>query len=120
MLYAQEHAEDVGVERRGIAFRSLLRDRAGFTFGAGIVHRDIETSEALDSAVDETTDIVFLAHVCLDEFGFGTERAQLANQFLAGIRLSPGNNNAMARFRERDRRCAANAREGSSDENDRR
>jgi hypothetical protein len=84
----------------------------------GIVHRDIETSEALDSAVDETTDVVFLAHICLDEFGFGTQRAQLANQFLASIRLSPGNNNAMAGFRERDRRCAANARDGSSDEND--
>src|ERR1700758_3644284 len=118
VLYAQEHAEDVGVERRGIAFRSLLRDRAGFTFGAGIVHRDIETSEALDRAVDETTDIVFLAHIGLDEFGFGAERAEFTDQFMAGIRLPSRNNDAMACFRERDGRGAAYAREGPSDQHD--
>src|SRR6266446_5808019 len=118
VLHAQEYAENIGVERRGIAFRGLLRDRAGFAFGAGIIDRDIETPEALDGAVDETTDIVFLAHIGLDEFGFGTERTELANQCLTGIRLAPRNNNAIARFRERDRRSAADAREGPSDEND--
>src|SRR6266478_430517 len=118
VLHAQEYAENIGVERRGIAFGGLLRDRAGFTFGAGIIDRDIETPEALDGAVDETTDIVFLAHIGLDEFGFGTERTELANQCLTGIRLAPRNNNAIARFRERDRSSAADAGEGTSDEND--
>src|SRR2546428_435476 len=40
VLHAQDHAEDVRVERRGIAFRGLVRDRANLAFGAGIVHRD--------------------------------------------------------------------------------
>jgi len=89
VLHAQEHAENIGVERRGIAFRGLLRDRAGFAFGASIVHRDIETSEALDRAVDEATDIVFLAHIGLDEFSFGTERCNEAtcDEFAIEIRL---------------------------------
>src|SRR5262249_14714521 len=103
---------------RGIAFRGLLRNRAGSAFGARIVDRDVETPEALDRAVDETADIIFLAHICLDEFGFGTERTKFADQYLARIRLSPRNDDAMARLRERDRRRATYAREGPSDEND--
>jgi hypothetical protein len=118
MLHAQEHAENIGVERRGVAFRGLVRDRAGFTLGASVVHRDIEAPEALDRAVDETADIAFLAHIGLDEFGFGTERAEFANQRPAGIRLSPGNNNAMASLCERDGRCATYACERSCDQHD--
>src|SRR5262249_7983552 len=79
VLHAQDHAENIGVERRGIALRGLVGDRAARTFGAGIVHRDIELPEALDCAVDETADIVFAAHIGLDEFGFGTERTEFAN-----------------------------------------
>jgi len=46
-LHAQDHAENIRVERRGISFRSfrgLVRDRANLAFGAGIVHRDIGVS----------------------------------------------------------------------------
>jgi hypothetical protein len=118
VLHAEDHAENIGVERRGIAFRGLVRNRAGSAFGAGIIHRDIEAPEALDRAVDETTDIVFIADICLDEFGFCAERTEFTNQCLAGIRLSPGNNDAMARFRERDRCGAAYAREGPSNQHD--
>src|SRR5580704_16391858 len=114
MLHTQEHAENIGVEGRGVAFRGLVRDRADLALGARIVHRDIEAPEALDRAVDEPTDIVFLAHIGLDEFGFGTMRTEFTDQCLTGIRLSPRNNDAMARFRERDRRCAAYAGEGPS------
>ena len=45
MLHAQNHAENIGVERRGIALRGLLGDRADLAFGAGIIHRDIEAAK---------------------------------------------------------------------------
>jgi hypothetical protein len=89
VLHAQDHAENICVERRGIAFRRLVCDRAGLALGAGIVHRDIQAPEALDRPIDETADIVVFAHIGLHEFGFGAERAEFANQCLASILLSP-------------------------------
>ena len=85
---------------------------------AGVVHRDIEAPKALNRPVDETADIVFLAHVGLDEFGFGAERTEFARQRLPGIGLSPRNDYAMAGLRERDRRCAADPCEGAGDQHD--
>jgi hypothetical protein len=37
VLHAQDHAENIRVERCGIAFRGLVRDRANLAFGASIV-----------------------------------------------------------------------------------
>jgi hypothetical protein len=92
----------------------MMEGNGSRSFGAG----DIEAPETLDCPVDETADIVFVAHIGLDEFGFGTERTEFANRCLTSILLSPRNNDAMARLRERDRRCAAYAREGSGDQHD--
>jgi hypothetical protein len=58
VLHAQNHAENIGVERRGIAFRGLGGDRADPAFGAGIVHRDIETAKPFDGLVDESADVI--------------------------------------------------------------
>src|ERR1700719_1439270 len=74
VLHAQYHAEYVGLEGRGKAFRGLVRDRADRTFGGGIVHRDIETAKACDGLVDHGTDVILLADVGADEFGLGTQR----------------------------------------------
>jgi hypothetical protein len=61
VLHAQDHAENIGVERRGIAFRGLVRDRANLAFGAGIVHRDIETAKPCDGLVDQSADLILVA-----------------------------------------------------------
>ena len=73
VLHAQDHAENVGLERRGKAFRGLIRDRADLAFGAGIVHRDIETAKPFDGLVDQSADVIVLADVGVDELGFRTE-----------------------------------------------
>src|SRR5712671_1691488 len=54
VLHAQDHAENIRVERRGIAVRGLVRDRTNPAFGAGIVHRDIETAKPCDGLVDQS------------------------------------------------------------------
>src|ERR1700688_1938738 len=85
VLHAQDHAENIRVEGRGITFRGLVRDRANPAFGAGIVHRDIETAKPCDGLVDKGADIILLADVGVDELGLRTERAQLLDERLAGL-----------------------------------
>ena len=112
VLHAQDHAENIGVERRGIAFRGLVGDRANLAFGAGVVHRDIEAAKPLDGLVDQSADVVLVADVGMDEFGLGAERTESFDQRLAGLALAAGDNDAMVRPScERDGRCAADARE---------
>ena len=69
MLHAQDHAEDVRVERRGVGVRGLVGDRADLAFGAGVVDRDIESAEPGDGLVDQSADIVLVADVGVDELG---------------------------------------------------
>jgi hypothetical protein len=61
VLHAQDHAENIRVERRGIAFRGLVCDRANLAFGAGIVHRDIGPAKVCDGLVDQVADFVVAA-----------------------------------------------------------
>ena len=54
VLYAQKHAKHIRVERRGIAFCGLVRDRSDLAFGGSIVDRDIETAEPSDGLIDQS------------------------------------------------------------------
>jgi hypothetical protein len=89
VLHAQDHAENIRVERRGIAFCGLIGDRANLAVGAGIVHRDIEPAKPCDGLVDQSADVTLLADVGVDELGLRTERAQLLNERLAGLITLP-------------------------------
>src|ERR1700704_4587166 len=84
------------VERRGIAFRGLVRDRVNLAFGASIVHRDIETAKPCDGLVDQGADVILLADVGVDELGLRTERAQFFNERLAGLITPAGNDHLRA------------------------
>jgi hypothetical protein len=75
VLHAEDHAENIGVERRGIAFCSLVGDRTELAFGAGVVDRDIETAELCDGPVGQCVNVVLVADVGVDELGLRTERA---------------------------------------------
>jgi len=67
VLHAQHHAENIGLERRGKAFRGLVGDRADLTFGGGVVDGDIEAAKASDGLVDQCADLVFPADVGVGE-----------------------------------------------------
>jgi hypothetical protein len=56
VLHAQNHAENIGLERRCKALRGLIRDRTNLSFGCGIVHRDIQTAEPRNGLVDHRAD----------------------------------------------------------------
>jgi hypothetical protein len=102
VLHAQDYAENVGVERRGIAFRGLLRDPAALTFGAGIVNRDIETAKPCNGLVDQSADLILLARVGVDELGLRPEGAQLLNERLAGLVMPASNDEPRAILGEGD------------------
>ena len=102
VLHAQDHAENVGVERRGKAFRGLVRDRTNLAFGGGVVHRDIETAKPCDGLVDHGADVILLADVGVDELGLRTERAQFLDERLAGLITPAGNDHLRALLGEGD------------------
>ena len=120
VLHAEDHAENIRVECRGIAFRGLIRDRANLAFGAGIVHRDIETAKPCDGLVDQSADVIFVADVGIDELGLRTERAQFLDERLAGLVTPAGNDNRRALFGEGEGGGASDAGQTSGDQYDRR
>src|SRR5713101_881068 len=77
-----------------LALRGLVRDRANVAFGAGIVHRDIETAKVCDGLVDQVADFIVVANVCLDEGGVGAQAAQLGFESLALRFPAAGNDEA--------------------------
>jgi len=79
-------------------------------FGCGIVHRDIQTAEPRNSLVDHRADVILLANVGVDEFGLGTKRTQLFDEFLADFIATAGNDYLGALLGEGDGRGAADAR----------
>src|SRR5262249_54468023 len=118
VLHAQDHAENIRVEGRGIAFRGLVRDRASPAFGARIVHCDIETTKPCDGLVDERADVVFLADIGVDELGLRPERSQLFNERLAGLFAPAGDDHPRALLGEGDGSGAADAGQGAGDQYD--
>src|SRR5581483_8067166 len=115
----QDHAENIRVERRGIAFRGLLRDRADLAFGAGIVHRDVETAKPCDDLVDQVAHFIVVANVGLDEGGVGTGAAQLGLESLALRFPAAGNDEAGTDLGKGQSGGATDACERSRDQNDR-
>jgi hypothetical protein len=98
------------------AFRGLVRDRANLAFGAGIVHRDIETAKPCDGLVDHRADVILLADVGVDELGLRTERTQFLDERLAGLIAATGNDHLGALPGECDGGGAPNAGESSGDQ----
>jgi hypothetical protein len=116
VLHAQDHAENICIECRGIAFRGLVRNRANLAFGASIVHRDIETAKPCDGLVDQSADVILLADVGIDELGLRTERPQLLDERLAGLITPTGNDQVRALLGEGDGGGATNSGQGASDQ----
>src|ERR1700731_3463578 len=96
MHHAEQRAEHIGIERRGVAVGGLLRHRAGLAFGAGAVDGRIQATEARDGLIDQAAHIVIAAHVGADELRFAAELAQLGSQRLADVLMTAGNDDAIA------------------------
>src|SRR5256885_6704035 len=80
-------------------FRSL-RHRARLSFGAGVVDRYVQATEARDGPIDQVPHLVLATHIRTEELSFSAERAQLSHEFLAGFLVATGNNGAVTFPRE--------------------
>ena len=96
VLHAEERAEHIGIECRGVAVGGLLRHRAGLAFGPGAVDGRIQATEAREGLIGAAAYIVLAAHVGADELRFAAELAQLSGQRLADVLMTAGNNDRVA------------------------
>src|SRR5882757_5869765 len=102
----------------GVTFGSLLRHRTRLTFGAGVVDRDVKTTEASHGLVDQVADVVFVAHVGADEFSFRAEATELPGQGMARLVATAGDNNPGAFFRKGQGRGSADTGQGACNQDD--
>jgi hypothetical protein len=116
VLHAQEDAEHVGVEGGGVTLRRLLRHRTCLALCSSVVDGDIETAEVRDGAVDKSLDFALLAHIGADEFGFCAQRAKLLDQSQPRVIASTGNHQTRSLTRKSQRRGAADAGQGTGNE----
>ena len=119
VLHAQKRAEYIGVEHPCIAVGRLLSHWARFSFGAGIVDRDIQPAEAPDGLFDKVAHVVFVTHVRQNESGFSAEATKLAFECLAFGLATAGYNNRCAFLGKGKRRSTTNASQSASDEDNR-
>src|SRR5256885_5251485 len=60
-------------------FRSL-RHRARLSFGAGVVDRYVQATEARNGPIDQVPHLVLATHIRTEELSFSAERAQLSHR----------------------------------------
>ena len=106
----------VGVEHSSIVAWRLLGQRARFSFGSGIVDRNIQPAETRDGLFDEVAHVVFVTHVRQNESGLRAETMKLVFECLAFGLAPAGYNDRCAFFGEGKRRGTADARQSACDE----
>jgi hypothetical protein len=75
-------------------------------------------AEPCDGVVNESTDVILLADVGVDELGLGTERAQFLDKRLAGVIAPTGDDHFRALLGESDSGDPPNAGESAGDQDD--
>ena len=117
VLHAEQRAENVRVEGRGITFCRLLGDRARLALGAGIVDCNIEAAEAGDGPIDEIAYLFLVTDVGGDEFRVRAKRLQLGREPLANILASASDDETRAFLCEGDGGRAADTGQRACDQN---
>ncbi len=118
MLQAQQGAQHIGIEGRGVALGGLVDDRSRLSLGAGIVDGRIETAETGYGLVDQVADFIVVTDVGLDECDFGAELPEFGFECLALGLTAPGNDQAGTVPGKGQGGGATDAGQGAGDEND--
>src|SRR5260370_29226860 len=117
VLHAQQGAEHVGIERRRVAFRSLLGHGAGCAFGASAVDSDIQAAKSFHRLVDQIAYVFFSADIGADELRFRTGVTDFTDELLAFFVAPAGNDNLSAFPGKREGRRASDARQSTGNQN---
>src|SRR5260370_23020613 len=89
MLHAQQCAENICVECRGVAFGGLVSERSRLTLGTCVVDGRVEPAEARYDMVDQVSDIAFATHIGLPQICLCTFCYQIRAPVLSFVRLTP-------------------------------
>jgi hypothetical protein len=120
VLQAEDHTKDIGVESGGIGLRSLIDERAGLSFRAGVIHCDINTAKSFDGLIDQLPDIILMADIRLNELSLSSQGAEFLSEFKTFLLAPAGNDDLCAVVGESQRGSAADTGESASDKNDER
>ena len=63
MLHAEQRAQDVCVEGRGIGFRGLFRHRTGFALSSSAIDSNIQMTKARDGLIHQIPHVMFIPDV---------------------------------------------------------
>jgi hypothetical protein len=96
VLQAEQHAEYVRVESRGVGFRRLVHDGAGVALCPGVVDGDVDAPEPGDSTIDQGSHIALVANVRLDEQSVCFVDLELGLQCRAGLGVATGDDDLVA------------------------
>src|SRR5580692_4730216 len=92
--------------------------RGRLAFGSSVIDCNIETTKARNRLIDQSSHIVFVAHVGTPIFCLRSQGAEFGNQFFASFVASTRDNDARTVFREGQGCGSPNSCESSSDQND--
>ena len=90
VLHAQQHTQNIAVERGRIALRSLFSDETAQSFRSRVIDGNIQASETLDGFIHKSPHVVFVADVRMNEHSVCAELQELGNQRLALIVSTAG------------------------------
>src|SRR5580658_2452572 len=117
MFHAEQHAEYVGFECSGVCLRGLRCNRPFSSFGSRIVHSYVEPAKPFQCLIDERLNLWFVPNVGLYKLRFDTQFAQFLFELFAILFATACDHNIRARRCKGHRRCTANARKRSCDQN---
>lgn len=118
VLHAEQRAEHIGVESRGIALGGLVDDEAGLALRAGGVHRGVDPTEAGDGLVDERGDLAIPTDIRLDEERVAADRLEFGFERFALRLATASNDDGVALFGEGESGSAADTGDAAGDEDD--
>ncbi len=119
VLHAEDRAQDIGVESRGIGLGRLVGDRTRLAFGAGRVDGGVDAAEPFDGCVDQAADLIVGTDVGLDKGGLGAEAGQIIRQGMTLVGIAAGDDDAIAGASEGDSGGATDAGQGAGDQDNR-
>jgi hypothetical protein len=97
----------------------LLDDRRRLAFSAGVVDRDVDAAEALDSLLDDAADLGFETNVSAQEFSLGAEGTQFGGEGLPCLLATAADDDAVSLAGEGDSCGTADSGQRACDEDDR-
>src|SRR6266478_7922564 len=96
MLQTQDCSQHVSVKGCSVALGRLLGNLPGLALCASIIHRDVESAEALDGLSDQGLHVVFMPHVGAHEVGLRPKLTKFLGESYSSVVAPAGDDDSGA------------------------